>query len=236
MPSAGRASGFIRSPSPAGAPAAARCASSCASLSPGRASTGSSPSTASTPTTWTGSRARSSHASGRRTWRRGSPSLARPWPDARRCSSCTPRSSPGLSPVRPRPPTGSSGSSGLRRRAVARWGPMGTVLLSDTRAGRLRNRGVRRQLGPGPRGPASRASRLAAEGGVTGGTLLLVTAAALFPSCGSDSPTVPTGRLAILRGVCYSLSALVGRCSGVAEGAAHGGRLLLFVSAQARSR
>jgi len=36
--------------------------------------------------------------------------------------------------------------------------------------------------------------------------------------------------------VCYSSLALVGRCSGVAEGAAHGGRLLLFVSAQARSR
>ena len=30
---------------------------------------------------------------------------------------------------------------GLRRRAVARWGPMGTVLLSDTRAGRLRIQG-----------------------------------------------------------------------------------------------
>jgi hypothetical protein len=30
---------------------------------------------------------------------------------------------------------------GLRRRAVARWGPMGTVLLSDTRAGRLRVQG-----------------------------------------------------------------------------------------------
>ncbi len=30
---------------------------------------------------------------------------------------------------------------GLRRRAVARWGPMGTALLSDTRAGRLRIRG-----------------------------------------------------------------------------------------------
>jgi hypothetical protein len=29
----------------------------------------------------------------------------------------------------------------LRRRAVARWGPMGTVLLSDTRAGRLRVQG-----------------------------------------------------------------------------------------------
>jgi hypothetical protein len=30
---------------------------------------------------------------------------------------------------------------GLRHRAVARWGPMGTVLLSDTRAGRLRIQG-----------------------------------------------------------------------------------------------
>jgi hypothetical protein len=30
---------------------------------------------------------------------------------------------------------------GLRRRAVARWGPMGTALLSDTRAGRLRIQG-----------------------------------------------------------------------------------------------
>ena len=30
---------------------------------------------------------------------------------------------------------------GLRRRAVARWGPMGTVLLSDTRAGGLRIQG-----------------------------------------------------------------------------------------------
>lgn len=30
---------------------------------------------------------------------------------------------------------------GLRRRAVARWGPLGTVLLSDTRAGRLRIQG-----------------------------------------------------------------------------------------------
>jgi len=30
---------------------------------------------------------------------------------------------------------------GLRRRAVARWGPMGMVLLSDTRAGRLRIQG-----------------------------------------------------------------------------------------------
>ena len=30
---------------------------------------------------------------------------------------------------------------GLRRHAVARWGPMGTVLLSDTRAGRLRIQG-----------------------------------------------------------------------------------------------
>jgi hypothetical protein len=30
---------------------------------------------------------------------------------------------------------------GLRRRAVARWGPMGTVLLSDTRAKRLRIQG-----------------------------------------------------------------------------------------------
>jgi hypothetical protein len=30
---------------------------------------------------------------------------------------------------------------GLRRRPVARWGPMGTVLLSDTRAGRLRVQG-----------------------------------------------------------------------------------------------
>lgn len=30
---------------------------------------------------------------------------------------------------------------GLRRRAVARWGPMGTVLLSDTRSGRLRVQG-----------------------------------------------------------------------------------------------
>jgi hypothetical protein len=30
---------------------------------------------------------------------------------------------------------------GLRRRPLARWGPMGTVLLSDTRAGRLRIQG-----------------------------------------------------------------------------------------------
>jgi hypothetical protein len=30
---------------------------------------------------------------------------------------------------------------GLRRRAVARWGPMGTVMLSDTRAGHLRIQG-----------------------------------------------------------------------------------------------
>jgi hypothetical protein len=30
---------------------------------------------------------------------------------------------------------------GLRRRAVARWGPMGAMLLSDTRAGRLRIQG-----------------------------------------------------------------------------------------------
>ena len=30
---------------------------------------------------------------------------------------------------------------GLRRRAVVRWGPMGTALLSDTRAGRLRIQG-----------------------------------------------------------------------------------------------
>jgi len=33
------------------------------------------------------------------------------------------------------------GALGLRRRAVARWGPMGTVVLSDTRAGRLRIEG-----------------------------------------------------------------------------------------------
>jgi hypothetical protein len=30
---------------------------------------------------------------------------------------------------------------GLRRRAVVQWGPMGTALLSDTRAGRLRIQG-----------------------------------------------------------------------------------------------
>jgi hypothetical protein len=33
------------------------------------------------------------------------------------------------------------GALGLRRRAVARWGPMGTVVLSDTRAGRFRIQG-----------------------------------------------------------------------------------------------
>jgi hypothetical protein len=38
--------------------------------------------------------------------------------------------------------------------------------------------------------------------------------------------------LAIPVRVCYRIRALVGRCSGVAERAAHGGRLLLFVIAQ----
>ena len=37
---------------------------------------------------------------------------------------------------------------GLRRRAVARWGPMGTVLLSDTRAGRLRIQGCAGNAAP----------------------------------------------------------------------------------------